>query len=80
MEQAPDGGRPGIDKRFYFSVGCCDRFRYLPDLNKTSIYIFLTTNYEKNWLDWGVMNTIAKFQIGKVYQLMNGLLPFGKNN
>ena len=41
MEQAADGERPGIDKRFDFFVGCCDYFRYLPDLNKTSEYIYL---------------------------------------
>ena len=69
MEQAADGERPGIDKQFDFFVGCCDYFRYLPDLNKTSEYIYIYIyNYKllKNWLDRGVMNTITKFQIGKV--------------
>ena len=41
MEQAADGGRPGIDKIFDFFVGCCDYFWYLPDLNKTSEYRYL---------------------------------------
>ena len=82
MEQATDGERPGIDKRFDFFVGCCDYFRYLPDLEQNiRIYIYIF-NYklEKKWLDRGVMNTITKFQIGNVHQLMDGLLPFGKNN